>query len=131
MSTLSAQLAINRQVTDYGVSKRSVFLFSLHMPICYCCLFLCHFGKTAHPGLSLKDAQSLSSFPETEEVSLLSNSCMWVSLASLGVAAVSSALPRLALGLKVRRNKPPEQSSPSLKGARDGKRVLGVPLFGI
>ena len=30
-----------------------------------------------------------------------------------------------------RRNKPPEQSSPSLKGARDGKRVLGVPLFGI
>lgn len=56
---------------------------------------------------------------------------MWVSLASLGVAAVSSAHPRLALGLEVRRNKPPEQSSPSLKGARDGKRVLGVPLFGI
>lgn len=39
--------------------------------------------------------------------------------------------PRLALALKVRRNKPPEQPSPSLKGARDGERILGVPLFGI
>lgn len=49
---------------------------------------LCHFGKTAHPGQSLKDAQCLSSFPEIEEVSLLSNSRMWVSLASLGWADV-------------------------------------------
>ena len=53
---------------------------------------------------------------------------MWVSLVSLGVAAVSSAHPRLALDLEVRRNKPPDQSSPSLKGLQGWRDCPGYTI---
>ena len=53
---------------------------------------------------------------------------MWVSLVSLGVAAVSSAHPRLALDLEMRRNKPPEQSNPSLKGLQGWRECPGCTI---